>query len=99
MAYGMRVWDASGNLTMDSTDNMGRYLGQVATTGTTDGSASVPGWAAQGAQFIVVFPLHTMLSQYCPPLLTYSGDTISWTFESTIPAGNRGAVAIMFGVK
>ena len=98
MAFGTRVWDAAGTLQLDSTDNAGRYLGQV-TTGTSNGSATVSGWSDQGAPFFEIVPLAYQFSSLVPPIVTRSGNTLSWSFESGILSGNRMSVTIMYGVK
>lgn len=42
MAYGLRVWDAAGNLTLDTTTNAGRWLASV------NLNPNIPAGAVQG---------------------------------------------------
>lgn len=58
MPYGLRVWDSSGNLTLDTTDRITRFVtsitpGTIAANSTV--SYSVPGIVADGTWFIVVY--------------------------------------------
>jgi hypothetical protein len=57
MSYGMRVWDASGNLTLDTTDRLTRFVTSI-TPGTIAPQAtvsySVPGIEDNGTWFLVV---------------------------------------------
>lgn len=51
MSYGLRVWDAAGNLTLDVSDRLSRYFGSysVTTNGHIDSqNISVPGIADDG---------------------------------------------------
>jgi hypothetical protein len=57
MSYGIRVWDASGNLTLDTTDRLTRFVTSI-TPGTIAPQAtvsySVPGIVDDGTWFLVV---------------------------------------------
>jgi hypothetical protein len=57
MSYGMRVWDASGNITLDVTDRITRFVtsitpGTIAANSTV--SYSVPGIVDDGTWFLIV---------------------------------------------
>jgi hypothetical protein len=57
MSYGMRIWDASGNLTLDTTDRLTRFVTSI-TPGTIAPQAtvsySVPGIVDDGTWFLIV---------------------------------------------
>lgn len=57
MSYGLRVWDAGGNLTLDTTDRITRFVTSI-TPGTiaasTTVSYSVPGIVDDGTWFLIV---------------------------------------------
>ena len=59
MSYGLKVWDASGNLTLDTTDRLTRFVTSI-TPGSisvsTTVSYSVPGIVDDGTWFLVVTP-------------------------------------------
>lgn len=77
MSYGLRVWDASGNLHIDTSTLMGRILGQVAVTGA--GSVTNAGFAT-GTPFYL--ELHKNNN---PAYLSFtmSGTTLSWTVTNS----------------
>lgn len=57
MPYGLRIWDSSGNLTLDTTDRITRFVtsitpGSIAVNATV--SYSVPGLADDGTWFLIV---------------------------------------------
>lgn len=83
MAYGLRIWDAVGNLTFDMNMNLGRVLG-VATVNTQTGSLTHPGFA-QGTPFALSGSQSGTTSGNpwaWTPKVTFSGTTMSWDFES-----------------
>ena len=57
MAYGLRIWDANSNLTLDVTDRITRFVTSI-TPGTIDGgttvSYNVDGIVDDGTWFLVV---------------------------------------------
>ncbi|MDR2092267.1 MAG: hypothetical protein LBP58_02970 [Azoarcus sp.] len=88
MAYGLRIWDANGNVTLDVTDRLARYIGSVY-TGTSDGSIVVPGMGGN-IFYSISFSSSSMAQFYTLPVVSISGDVINWVFErradGTIPA-------------
>lgn len=82
MAYGLRVWNAAGLLTVDTSYRMGRILG-IAYTGVVAGSIVVPGFV-QGTPFGFAIPIDRPGSQQFVkgPTVTISGTTLSWTFDA-----------------
>jgi hypothetical protein len=84
-SYGLRCWDAAGNLTIDVSDRLGRILG-VLTTGGADGSISNNGFL-QGTPFFVVTALGNIGSAAnLPTSVTVSGNTMTWQYQSVVPA-------------
>lgn len=55
MSFGLRVWDATGQLTLEVTDRIGRYHGTI-TLGNTAARGStnypVPGYSLDGTWFL-----------------------------------------------
>ncbi len=94
MAYGLRVWDAAGNVIMDTNYRAGRILGMV-DTGGANGSISHPGFTT-GTPFWVVVSLDVSNAvTKCRP--SVSGTTMSWTYDST-SGFNNGPCRIFYGV-
>ena len=92
MIQGLQVFDASSRLVVNVTDRIPRTLGTI-WTGTVSGSTSHSG-LAQGD------PWFTMLGQepgFVSPEVTFSGNTMSWTFTSTV-TDYRDSCLILFGV-
>ena len=83
MPQGMQVWDASGNLIMDTNTPSGVILGVHSFSGGaagTGGSVVIPELALGN-------PFHVLRgSWFVDPEITISGTTISWTFSSYVPS-------------
>ncbi|MDR5774920.1 MULTISPECIES: hypothetical protein [unclassified Caballeronia] len=92
MAYGLRCRDASGNITVDITDRLTRVIGTFSTGG-SDGSFTVN---VTGSVWFMVLDDSQYSRTVLAPIVTLSGNTISWTFPSTT-YGTR-AVTVMYGV-
>jgi hypothetical protein len=99
MAQGMQVWDADGNLTVDTSDFLGRVLGSTS-TGASNGSLGHAG-LDDGVPFAVCLP--SIASDVAPtydalyaPDISFAGTTMSWTYEAGKPAVNN---LIVFGVR
>lgn len=94
MAYGIRVRDAAGNITMDTNYQAGRIIGVVEVNG--NGSMVVPG-LAQGIPFWVVVPLIAGGSNRYPRV-SVAGTTMSWSYSNS---GNypNGSCRIFYGVR
>lgn len=96
MAQGLQVWDASGNLVLDTNDRIvgGTVIGS---TGTTNGSMTMTPKAGQQVEWAYEMPGVWIPSGKASrwPSFTVSGNTISWEFNPTVTTGDRVAVAIM----
>lgn len=95
MAYGLRVWDKDGNLTLDVTDRITRVLGTFMTTAGTSASGTVI-----NNELLSGTPWYTILSDgsgssYFLPRVTFSGNQINWQSEPGIFTSAR---LIMYGV-
>ena len=93
MPSGAQVWDAAGNLTLNTPDVLYRFFGTV-NTGTSDGSVTSDGFL-QGVPMWLTFP-----TSYDPsktfPNISVSGNVLSWSFPSS---SNRVDTLIHYGVK
>jgi len=81
VAYGLRIWDASGNLTLDTTDRITRFVTRI-TPGTiaplTTVNYSVPGIADDGTWFLVVNTWKPSSSAYYSDIyMTITSDFIN----------------------
>lgn len=94
MASGLRVWDASGNLIVDTTTRLGTVLGTVTTT-KANGSITNAGFA-QGTPFYSVCGITDAYSVFSPKI-TLSGNTMSWAFN-TSGANSNTSQFIVYGV-
>lgn len=74
MPAGMRIWDGSGNLTVEYTDGSALILGQFSISGSA-GSTTVSQWSS-GTPF--AFFLINGFNTYSGVPLTISGTTLSW---------------------
>jgi len=93
MAFGLRVRDSSGAITLELTDRLPRILGSVS-TGTAPGSRSVPDFA--GRQPFYFFVPNTVTGDvFNHPVISVSGTTLSWTF---VVATFRAGGTIHYGV-
>ena len=91
MAYGLQVWDASGNLVLDTNDRVFTIVGSFTRTfsgETTDqsGSFSAPDIARGTPGYIVVdWPLNTATGDVdwrSAVTVSFSGTTVSWTVDA-----------------
>lgn len=94
MPLGMQVWDASGNLIVDTATYMGRILGTVS-TGTSNGSVTNAGFATGQPWWFIT--RKTSSAYMYTPKITISGNTLSWQFESGTYA-NKADCLITYGV-
>ena len=66
MSYGLRVWDQSGNITLDTTDRTARFYGQYTIPGIANGSSytlSIPGFSI-GSWFAVAYHPYNVYITY-----------------------------------
>lgn len=64
MSFGLRVWDAEGNVTLDNTDNVGRLLRTIVIpqlNGTQAVVVPVPGLDPEKTTYVLTSATHTHL--------------------------------------
>jgi hypothetical protein len=83
VGLGVQVFDASGNLLIDVTTRLSRVIGTQTITAGSSGSLAVPN-ATQGQIWWAISPSNG--SRYVP-LISISGNTISWSTNTSYPNG------------
>lgn len=95
MSAGLKIWDASGNLVLDTND---RIVGGIVSfsTGQTNGSYTITPDEGQDAGFVYDAPTSWFPSNRRSPWPTFtrSGNTLSWAFDSLVPEANRMPVLV-----
>jgi len=72
--YGLKIWNASGTLTLDTTDTIARFLTSRLVTAKSSGNFTDSGLTGKTSiQFAIAFGTFT------PHLVTRSGTTITYT--------------------
>lgn len=82
MADGLKVWDASGNLTFDGTTRISRVLGSIGVSAGATGSVTDAGFATGTPYCICVrtnagTPTQPNNSNI-PPIISFAGTTMSY---------------------
>lgn len=93
-AAGLQVWDEAGRVVMDSTTRLGLAIG-VLQTGTSNGSYS-DARLLGGSPFIIVSP-DSMGLTISVPVVTVSGQTVSWTFPAS--SHSRANARVTYGIQ
>ena len=94
---GLEIRDANDNVVFSNATRNFSIVRVVQTTGTSNGSATVPFTSWAGTPQIIVMPLSP---QYygSPPKVTISGNTVSWVFSSAVGSYANVACRIVCGV-
>lgn len=84
MAFGIVIYDSSGQVMVNVADRLARILGSV-NVGTTNGSINVP-------EFSLGIPFYFLRANgpqqgTFPPTITFSGTTLSWSQPSGYNSG------------
>lgn len=95
MSAGLRIWSSTGVLLQDPSNRIGTLLG-VTTTTKNNGSITDARFAQGTPAVFKVLP-STNARIFIPPKVTFSGNTMSWTFNTPGAAGNS-PVRIMYGI-
>ena len=95
MSYGLQIWDASGNLVVDSSRRLGRFIGSFM-SGTTGGS-----FTPSGLPSGYLFAFTNTSEAGSPGIWTNGSGTIFWSFDTFMV--NQGfyspiSVEIIYGV-
>lgn len=80
MIAGLRIRDASGNITFDFTERFARIIGEQQVT-TKTGSVTVD--STYGGS--IWYQFHPASNSVFGPSFSVSGNTISWVFNSSSP--------------
>lgn len=91
MPAGLQVWDANGQMIVDTSTRLGRIVG-VADITTATGSI-IDANFADGAPFWVALPASNTSPSFGPKF-TFSGTTLSWDFEGRTVSTHR----VVYGV-
>jgi hypothetical protein len=78
MAWGLRIWDADGNLTLDTSSNIVCLLGQIDLGEEASGSRTVADFS-RGTPWFLILPSGTSYAFNFTPSVTISGTTITWS--------------------
>ena len=99
MANGLQCFDAGGNLTFNSADYLGKFLGSTAVS-TTNGSYTATGASSLGTLFFIWVSNGDGTLGFAAgcPSITSSGDVISWDY-GTWGGTSRNSGTIFYGVR
>lgn len=88
MSFGLKVWDASGVLTLDIIDRLPRYWGSYAFSfSTKSATVSVPGMSTDGTWAVAVVTSNTSGSVY--PIIQAGQCYIEgYVFDTGVKSGN-----------
>jgi len=99
MSYGFRVWDAAGNLEVDTSTRMGIVLGSVdvnTRTGSITDNRLLGGspWSCITTGYLSTeFSFQNAVTGY--PIITFSGNMMFWDYTD---ATYVATVAITYGI-
>lgn len=91
MPAGLQIFDATGELKLDITDRVFRFLTVVVPSGVS-GSVAVPELAT-GTALVATIPGTTDDTKK-PPVVSSGGGVVSWNYSS-IPVGQRDTNALL----
>lgn len=102
MPQGLQTWDAAGVLKIDTNKRYAKFLGEVTSTGTADGSVSHSGLAT-GTPFAMVLPLPSGTKPEPPqnwifPTARFNGTTLIWEFAMNGIPYTKQPAKILYGV-
>ena len=92
--YGLKVWDASGNVTLDTTDSITRfrYSNEVA----VDASSSVTLSDISGLDSVEISVSLETDAEKCAHDISRSGTTITWTAQSDLNFSSSSSLLFIF---
>jgi hypothetical protein len=98
--YGLRVWNAAGNLICDISSRLSRFVGSQVIASASSGSVTVP---VAGDIWYAFQPTQIwgFINMDCPrPNFSISGNTLSWSYSAPL-GGNTQPVlgTVFYGVK
>lgn len=92
--YGLKIFDASGNVTLDVTDRITRLVYTTTVAAGANGSVDLPNISGK-LTGLVSFSLEANL-QKCAHAITRSGTVVSWTAQSGTYYTSAASVIFVF---
>lgn len=92
MSYGLQIWNSAGQNTFTVTDSLTKSI--TSFTVTANGSATYPELSGRTLYFFV-YRLTTDPSLYQIPVISRSGNTVSWTYNSSY---SRSPARVILGM-
>lgn len=97
MALGLQIWNSSGQLTLQVSDSLTKYVGTFNLAQNASNGSATYAALAGGRPFSVCWRTSTSPTMYIVPLITFSGTTVYWTYPGGATA-SRAAVTVVIGV-
>lgn len=96
LSAGLQCFSPAGNLVVDITDNLCRFIGQTV-TGTADGALTVPEFSS-GRGFVYTMDSGGInpMEPVTRPMVELTPTGFKWTFPSGPPA--RKSLPVIYGV-
>lgn len=90
MAHGIKCWNSSGEVTLDTSYRLGRVIGEIDVTPGVPGSASISmpvgdpfalvAMEEYGAGYDFQFIFQTVMPGYSDPKVSITNTSIQWSF-------------------
>ena len=98
MPQGLQVWDASGNLILDTSTRLGRILGWADIGGYPySGSIALPTIEAGAQVFVTVYnPISIVTPYWASVYVAVVGSNIDWSVDVT--SFGDGTLRLIYGV-
>jgi len=91
MSYGLKIWDASGNVTLDTSHGLCTILGQVsrALSGTVYSGTVTNSDFSRGTPFYIItqMPISDWSGWPMATTVSFSGNTMTWNVPMSSGAG------------
>lgn len=94
MPAGLQTWDAAGRLRLDTSVRMANLVGSVYTNGT---NGSLVTDTSKGTPFFYVTCPSETGPEHLLPIVSYSGNTLSWQYIGGDGDSIRFGVTITYG--
>ena len=85
MPQGIQVWDAGGNLILDTSTVTVRILAVITIAGNTSGNVTSTQFST-GIPFYFFQPFQYLIGNF-QPTVTFTGNTMSWSLPNNAPSG------------
>lgn len=102
MAHGLRVWDASGNMILDTSDGVFTVVGTFAqaVSGSSYSGSFSHGDLARGTPvfFLYDVPKGSTYGESLDTYISISGTTVTWSVDASIYDSSRtGSIGFFYG--